>query len=157
LADDDASADEASIREAAVKLLARREHSEYELRAKLNKRDYEDDAVNAVIEALRADNLVSDERFAEAYVQSRVNKGFGPVRIRGELQQRGVSDALAESALNAADCDWDAAAREQLQRRFGSAAPVDRKERQRRYSYLTRRGFTGDQVNQALDSDEPDT
>jgi len=156
LADDEACADEATIREAAIKLLARREHSEYELRAKLAKRDYDGDAVGAVIEALRGENLVSDERFAEAYVQSRVNKGFGPVRIRGELQQRGVSDALAQEALNAADCDWNAAAVEQLQRRFGTGAPLDRRERLRRYSYLSRRGFSGDQVNQALEGDDPD-
>ena len=156
MAEDDASADEAVIREAAVKLLARREHSEYELRAKLNKREYDDDAVAPVIEALRGEDLVSDARFAEAYVQARVNKSFGPVRIRGELQQRGVSDDQAEEVLNAADCDWDAAATAAVQRRFGSGVPKDRKERQRRYSYLSRRGFTGDQVNQALDNNDPD-
>lgn len=142
-----------SLREQAIGLLARREHSEYELRLKLWRRDFDDDRVDTVISELREEDLVSDARFAEAYADSRARRGFGPVRIRGELQQRGVDDALAEQAVAAVDCDWEASAAEQRRRRFGEAPPEDARERQKQYRYLTNRGFTGDHIRHALGDD----
>ena len=57
-------------RKKAMDLLARREHSRLELERKLTSRDYEAEEINATIEQLVADNLQSDSRFSEAYVQS---------------------------------------------------------------------------------------
>ena len=42
------------------------------------------------IKELIEDGLLSDERFAESYFQSRKNRGHRPLRIRNELKQKGV-------------------------------------------------------------------
>ncbi len=144
--------DPARLRRVAMDLLARREHTRTELAAKLTARGAEADALAPVLDALEDDGLLSESRFAEAFVRQRSGRGQGPVRIRHELGQRGVSEAAAEAALAAADADWDELATSVRHGRFGAEPPADLKERARQSRFLSYRGFTGDQVRRALDA-----
>ena len=138
-------------------LLARREHSARELRNKLLLRGFEREEAEQAIEGLAADGLVSDERFAEAFVASRGRKGQGPVRIRGELEQRGVADDLIAASIGRVEVDWTVAAFDVRRKKYGLGAPRDIRERARQSKFLQYRGFTGEQVRRALDMDnEPD-
>ena len=132
----------------AMDSLARREHSRRELEVKLLRKGTSSDVAAAVVERLEKDRLVSDERFAEAWVRSRVNKLFGPLKIRAELGNKGVDDALAERALAEYADDWDEAARAWVARRGHSG--MDRKAQARVYRSGRNRGFTHDQMMQAL-------
>jgi regulatory protein len=131
-------------RKAAMDLLARREHSRRELYTKLRRR-FSEEAVSDAIERLSEEGLQSDQRFAESFSRERLYRAYGPRRIRAELQQRGVEEALIEAALAAVvreeDVSWSAKAREALERRFGTAPAADIRERARRARYLNQRGF----------------
>lgn len=142
---------QAEVRDAALQLLARREHSALELRRKLLQREHPEAVVATVIAALAAENLLSDARFAEEFVRSRRDKGFGPQRIRAELRQRGVDPTVAESHLQSSAEDWQARALVQYRKRFGNEPPHDLAERGRRYRFLVNRGFTSDQIRRVLD------
>ncbi len=146
-ADDDRRHDPKRARKKAMDLLARREHTAGELQTKLERADVDPDVALAAIEALTAEGLQSDERFVEAFVQSRINQGKGPVRIRADLNQRGVHSALIEQALDAADADWRQLAAETRQRKFGTAAPRDFKEKARQMRFLQYRGFEPEQIH----------
>jgi len=143
--------DRREIRERAVRLLARREHSRHELRAKLLRREQDEAAVDEVLAELADERLLSDQRFAEAYVRARYGQGHGPLKIRAELQQRGVDDSLAAPEVNAYADDWAALAVSVRRRRFGDGAPADLRERQRQYRYLAGRGFTSEQIRHAFE------
>lgn len=134
-----------------MRLLARREHSVLELRRKLLQREYPEALVDKAIDALTAENLLSNERFTEEFVRSRRNKGFGPQRIRAELRQRGIDPTVAESHLRAPEEDWQARALAQYRKRFGERAPRDLAERSRHYRFLLNRGFTSEQIRRVLD------
>ena len=71
-------------------LLARREHSEQELQQKLQARGYGPEAVGEVLVGLKTAGMQDDVRYTEAYIRSRVAKGYGPVRISRELYERGI-------------------------------------------------------------------
>lgn len=141
---------------AALELLSRREHSALELRRKLADR-FPDTDFEPVLARLRELNYQSDRRFAEVFTRSRVQRGQGPLRIRQELQQRGISVPLIESALGQAEADWYALAQAQLQRKF--PVPVSRalpreqqlRERARRHRYLASRGFPADAIRAAVE------
>ena len=143
---------------AAVDLLSRREHSCHELRQKLIPKFPEAD-IEPVLQYLQELNYQSDQRFAEVFARSRVQRGQGPLRIRRELQQRGVGGDLIASALEQVDTDWFALAAELLQRKFrepiNPALPREQqfKERARRQRYLAYRGFSADAISWALESD----
>lgn len=135
-----------SLRHVAMDFLARREHSEQELRQKLNARAGEDDDVEAVIRQLQEERLQSDERFTEAYVHHRCNAGVGPLKIRFELRQKGVADALVDLCLEPYDDEWDAMMRRQRTRKYGEAIPGDYAERMKQARFLQNRGFSPESV-----------
>jgi regulatory protein len=139
-------------------LLARREHSLAELREKLAARDFEPAEIEAALEALAREGLADEGRFVEAFVASRIRKGQGPIRIRAELQERGVSgDAIASALADSGGGghDWRALARDVRQRRFGAGVPREFPDRARQARFLEYRGFTADQVRAALEADDP--
>ncbi|NHN38349.1 regulatory protein RecX [Pseudomaricurvus alcaniphilus] len=115
----------------AMDLLARREHSRRELQTKLTRR-YPDafDLIEEVLQGLCSDNLQSDQRFTEAYIAMRKRKGYGPGRIRKELQDKGVERDLIATELGRPEHDWYAQAYDVWRKKFQGArgAAVHRAE-----------------------------
>lgn len=131
-------------------MLTRREHSRKELQAKLLTRGYNCAAVMSVLDELEAGDWLSDERFAAAYAQSRVRRGFGPVRIREELRQRGVEAEQIRQACDSVETDWNRLAGQARRKRFGAQVPQELPERARQQRYLSARGFDHDHCRSAL-------
>ena len=100
-----------------------------------------------------ARGLLSDQRFAEQFVASRIHHGAGPVRIGAELRQRGVSDELIRRYLDQDPELWMARLRQVHDRKYGSGPPGERKEQARRTRFLLQRGFTGEQIRDLLRQD----
>jgi regulatory protein len=130
-----------SIEMTAVKLLAVREHSVHELRKKLASRFSDGELIERVLADLQRRNLLSDERFTEQYVGLRTRKGYGPLRIRAELDERGIASELIEAWLDAGPAHWAAQMRDVARQRFGEEIATDRKEQARRARFLAYRGF----------------
>jgi regulatory protein len=85
--------------EFAKELIARREHSVFELRRKLHQRGYAA-AAEAVIDSLTRAGLLDDERYARAWVAVRTGrKTEGRRRLVAELIKRGVRDTVAEAVV----------------------------------------------------------
>ncbi len=137
-------------------LLARREHGHRELRDKLLQRGFEADLVEQVVAELAAEGLQSDSRFAEAYVRQRRERGYGPLRIRQELQQRGIADALIAASMAGCEGDWPELARQARRKRFGAQPPASLHERARQTRFLQYRGFSGADIRRALDHELTD-
>ena len=82
------------IRLKIMDFLSRREHSSKEIYRKMSRKVESKEMLIQSIQELEKDGLISDERFAESYFQSRKRRGFGPLRIKNELIQRGVQENL---------------------------------------------------------------
>ena len=89
--------DPKAIRLKIMDFLSRREHSAKEIFQKMSPRVESKDMLLDSINELLKDGLLSDERFAESYFQSRKNKGFGPLRIKNELSQRGIKESIFDT------------------------------------------------------------
>lgn len=143
----------------ALGLLARREHSSRELKRKLGQGGYQADESREALQRLGDQRYQDDQRFAEMLVRSRANQGYGPLRIRAELQSHGIGEAAIRQLLDAAaqEWDWDAQAAQQLRRRYGQP-PSEHAERAKCAQFLMRRGFSGGSVRAALQggTDEDD-
>lgn len=144
-----AQRDAAALREAALRLLARREHARRELVDKLARKGWSSAEAETTAEELADEGLQSETRFAESFVRQRAEKGYGPVRIRAELRQRGVDDADADRALDELDIDFFERAASFYDRKYGHLPPpADIKERAKRHQAMLRRGFTGEQLRE---------
>ncbi len=142
--------DPIEARKKAMDYLARREHGRQELFTKLTKFGFDANVADDAIAQLGDDGLQSDQRFAEAFIQSRINQGKGPVKIRADLRERGVNDGLIDSGLIEAGQDWHALAREVWGKKFGPDQPVGFKEKARQMRFLQSRGFEVGQIQAAV-------
>ncbi|MGB5440829.1 MAG: regulatory protein RecX [Gammaproteobacteria bacterium] len=141
------ASDAAFIRKSAMDFLARREHSEAELRRKLATRGFDADLIETTLAGLVAENLLSNTRFAEAFVHSRYQRGSGPQKIHAELRERGIDDGLIEESIAGYDQQWRERVREVREKKFGAGLPGDYKERARQMRFLQQRGFTPEQIS----------
>ncbi len=142
----------AELRRAALNWLARRDYSRHELAGRLYRRFGDQAPVAPLLDWLEEQNFLNEQRFAEAFVRSRIGRGQGELRIRHELQQRGLPEALIDETLAGAECDWFELAREVQQRRFSFGPGGDRKEKARQLRFLQQRGFSAEQSWKALEA-----
>lgn len=144
-----------TVRRAAMDMLARREHSQQELREKLRRKfSSERDLIDGELARLRRDGLQSDARLAEALVHSRTGRGQGPVRIKSELRSRGVSDSEIAKALELAHISWSELVLQVAEKKYGKASPQDAKERAKRSRFLQQRGFSFELINLAVSGNQ---
>ncbi len=139
-----------AARNQALRLLASREHSRRELERKLLARGYEASILVGVLDDLIVTGLLSDERMAEAYVAGRMRKGFGPLRLRQELRERGLDDDLIGPVIDLSPGDWLEIMSRVAARKFGPGPVTDRKELARRARFLEYRGFPPELVGRYL-------
>ena len=126
--------------QAAIRLLSVREHSRAELRQKLG-RQHPPEVVEQVLQELVSRHLQSDERYAEQYVAMRCRKGYGPLRIRAELRDKGIDEQLIDTHLDDSDPAWRDLLREVVGRKYGTEPPKGQREMARQARFLEYRGF----------------
>jgi regulatory protein len=136
------------LRQQAIRLLARREHTRVELARKLAGLGTQEE-IDAVLADMEASQLQSDNRTAESYLRSNASR-LGASRLRHTLKTRGVAPEMIEEQLAQADLpDEIERARAAWSRKF-SVAPANPKEWARQARFLQSRGFAGDIVRKLL-------
>ncbi|NKB75470.1 MAG: hypothetical protein GKR96_00150 [Gammaproteobacteria bacterium] len=129
-----------AIREKAFGLLARREHSEFELRSKLCPLA-SPMLIDELIGRLIQKNIQSDLRFAEMLCRSRFNQGKGPLKLYHELSQNQIDSCIVEQVMKPYEDGWRDLAKQVREKKFGTA-PVDNyREWARQARFLQQRGF----------------
>ncbi len=125
----------------ALGLLVRREHSRKELGRKLSAKGVDREDADEALEKLSRQDFQNDARFAAALARSRANSGYGPMRIRAELGTHALNRDDVSLALEACDRDWQASARDIINRRYASKNLDDPVVRRKAVDFLLRRGF----------------
>ncbi|WP_029687381.1 regulatory protein RecX [Tatumella saanichensis] len=137
----------------AMRLLAQRDHSAYELSQKIRlslKRSeqrngeeipLDEDALEQVINHCQQNGWLDDQRFAERFIVSRSRNGYGPQRIQQDLQQKGLEREVIRQALAEAGIDWPLQAAEVVTKKYGENGPADIKEKAKAQRFLHSRGF----------------
>ncbi len=139
--------------DAAVRMLALREHAAGELAQKLSKKGHTSEVIDWVIDELQRLDLQSDERFVDSFFRGRLTKGHGPVRIRHDLSQKGIAESLVEEVLTQQAEFWMELAEQVRAKRFGEQLPVgDSSAWTAQARFLARRGFPSDLIYRVLGS-----
>ena len=136
------------IRLKIMDFLSRREHSSKEIYKKMSGKVVSKEMLLESIEELKRDGLLSDERFAESYLQSRKRRGFGPLRIKSELIQRGIKENLFDSLEK--EIDWSSSAFDALKKKVNGEAPQETKEILKLKNFLNYRGFEFQDIDKAF-------
>ncbi len=148
--EDDPFCDPIAARKKAMNYLARREYGRLELQGKLEGAGFGTETARVAVDRLACEGLQCDRRFVESFIQSRINQGKGPVRIRLDLGERKLDAGLIDEVLSECDQDWRALARQTREKKFGPELPVEFEEKARQMRFLQYRGFETGQIQAAI-------
>jgi len=139
---------EPTLRERALRLLARREHSRAELARKLRPHVVAEDDLESLLDELSKRRQLSDERYAESRANA-LSRKFGAARIAQELRAKGVDKGLAQDAAASARSTEVERARAVWLRKFRKPAE-SREERAKQMRFLQSRGFSFDAIRAVI-------
>ncbi len=135
-----------NIEQICLRLLARREHSRRELLDKLALRGFQRDEVEPVIAEMAERDWQNEERYTECYVRQRIQNGYGPIRIRYELQQRGIEHADLDAHAEVQAGGWQNLLLDVYISKYGDEKSLTQAEWLKRSRFLQQRGFSGEMV-----------
>lgn len=152
------------VRGQAISLLARSEHSRFLLTQKLLQRDLPVDIIRSVLDDLERDGALSDRRYAESWVRSRLSgHPEDPRHMVARLRERGIAGDLAaaavESVMRDDGTDEAGLAREYAERltrrRALSGEQIVDKLVRRGFSHRVARSVAADAASDDSASDDP--
>ena len=137
-----------------LKMLARRELSEQQVRQRLARKAYDQQEIDDAIERLRGERALDDARVAEAIARTEVTlRKRGKIRVQMQIERAGISKATARRAVadTFEEVDDKALLEASLAKRLRGRDTIDdQRELERLYRYLVSQGFEPDQVIQSL-------
>src|SRR5579864_876451 len=141
-----------SALDTALRFLASRPRSAYEIRTRLARAGFEAETVGAVLDQLRGHGVVDDQAFAAYWVEQRQTfRPRGARLVRAELARLGVARTEADSATtvleDTAEEDAYRAAGRRAQRLREASAEVFAS---RLSGFLARRGFDWDTISKVV-------
>ena len=143
-----------SLKGRALRLLSGREHSRAELERKLAAHEEEPGQLARVLDELQAKDFINEQRVVDSVVHRRSGK-LGALRIRQELQSKGLDHEKVQAALGQLKSTELARARDVWARKF-DRLPADAAGRGKQARFLAARGFDGEVVRRVLAGSEPD-
>ena len=102
--------------------------------------------IEGVLDKLSEQHFLDDDRVVSLLLQGYARKGYGPLRIKQEMRQKGFAETLVEHHFAELDVDWFEKAAEVRSKKFGDEIPTDFKEKGKQIRYLQYRGFFGDMI-----------
>jgi regulatory protein len=135
-----------AVRRTAMDLLARREHGRVELTRKLRQRGALPEMIDTALDRLTEEGLLSEARYLESFVSYRARSGYGPLRIREELSQRGLQRNDIELALRESGINWQEQLEDTWRRKFAGHLPIDVRERAKQGRFLSYRGYSMEMI-----------
>lgn len=138
----------------ALRLLSSREHSRAELERKLAHHEDEPGALLKVLDALQAKGFINEQRVLESVVHRRASK-LGALRIKQELQAKGLEPEAVADAVQALRATELERAQQIWRKRFGRE-PTDAAERGKQVRFLASRGFAGDTIRKVVSGSSDD-
>jgi regulatory protein len=142
-----------------LKVLARRELSEAQVRERLARRGHDAVAIDAAVTRLRDERAIDDVRVAESIVRTETSvRRRGKLRVDAQLERAGIPATTARRVVDEAFAaiDEDGHIEAAIKRRLGSRSSVGNdREFHRLYRYLVNQGFDPDRVRAALTARKP--
>ncbi|EAU55854.1 ABC transporter permease [Mariprofundus ferrooxydans] len=136
-----------------------REHCAVELRRKLADRAYATGVIEVVLARLVDDGYLSESRFAESFLRSRLRKGETPRVAAMKARQKGVDEAALQLALDEAEASFDSdqACRSILKRRDPQGLRHgDERLWQKHARFLQNKGFDAATIVRVMNDDKHD-
>jgi regulatory protein len=149
-----AKKDEVALFQYGIRLLGLREWSRSGMEKKMRENSDSKADIENALDKLEEYGYLDDRRYTEIYVRScKEYRGYGPIKTRFKLKEKGISDKLITEFLDEKGDDWHLKAYDARFRKFGADA-CSAEEKAKQINFLMRRGFNYDHVKSAFEKRE---
>lgn len=126
----------------AVKYIMYKPRTQYEVKNKLLKLDYNEELIEEVINELLLLEYLNDNLYAEKFIKNSQNvKPMSKNMIKYKLKEKGISDDIIQKALQESDVDEVELARNLFLKKT-KGKTLDEKELNKAKAFLARKGFS---------------
>ena len=148
---------EYEIKNSAFRYLSNRNHSTFELKRKLRKKDFDPEIIDRVISELLEKKYLDDFNFAENFVRNRIERRKeGIIKITSELYKKGVSreiisnviEAVKELPVNSQNAFE--VGKVKLEKIYKRGESDKNKIKSKLFNFLKGRGFTNDIIFEVM-------
>ena len=148
--------DTSASMQAALKLLSRKPRSIHEIIEGLQNKQHTEAAIAETVSRLIEWGYLNDSKFAEDWITGRLrNKPMGPLRLRKELEEKGISSTIIDSKLEERfDSQTEFEIAHQLAIFYLNKPSANWSKAA---GFLERRGFSCETINAVLDSLKQDS
>jgi regulatory protein len=139
----------------AFLLLKYRQRSEHEIRQRLKRKRFDEVCIAATVIFLKEKGFLNDAEFVKSWVESRLKRTQGLLRIKAELKLKGIDNRLIDKTFEELKGHYSeeevvsSIARERLTK--GSQSTEPHIAKRRIFSYLVRRGFSPEIIADVLE------
>lgn len=140
-----------AAKSAAVKHLALKLRTSYEIKQKLSELGYEEVIIDKVIENLIDIDYINDYQYAIKYISEKTKLQPKSIKILSmELSYKGIPNDIICKAFEEIDLDEDDITYELIKKRFSKYTDFDEKLIHKMRSFLINRGFNYQQISKAI-------
>lgn len=135
----------------ALNFLKVRNHFTEEIRKKLRIRKVDDEIIDKVLDFLFKEKLLDDRKAIQQYVNEMISKNFGPVKIKNELQKRGIQKDLINSLMNSMDESIFRTSAKKTLEKYLNKKVLTKNDLPKIYRYLLSKGFNYEIINKLFE------
>ena len=145
-----------NLKNSALRVVARRPHSSFELKTKLMKKGFEKDDINPIIEDFNHKGYLSDRDFAFRYAEEALGKKKGLMKIKGELIQKGIGREIIDDVIQNLEGN-ESLLTNAKQLAIKKLESLERKEsdfmklKQKLYAHLSSKGYNHQIIREVVD------
>lgn len=127
----------------ALRMLGYKMRTAWEIRRKLEEKEFAADVIEDVVAFLEKYGYVDDRAYCRSFIRERLRlQPKGAYALRMELQQRGIARGLIEEILAETEIDEAGDALRWLEKRTKGILPATPKEKKRLVDFLLRKGYS---------------
>ena len=141
--------DAVKARASALRWLARREYAVQEMYARLLASGFSEYLVEQTLSDLIDERYLSDERYIEMLLRTRVQSCFGPIRVYKDAGKFSLEDIM-QRQVEDSGIDWREIATSAHNKRYRGDRPRDYNGWCKQARFLQSRGFNTDQIRFVL-------
>lgn len=134
----------------AMHLLEKMDRTKADIRSKLRRNGYPDEAINAAIEYIESYNYLNDERYAYMYVRNYCNSRSRN-RIMQDLYRKGVDkDTINDAMESEYSVDEEELIKMYIIKRGYDVDNASMKDRDKMFRFLISKGFPLDEIQRLI-------
>ncbi len=143
-----------SAKKKVLNFLRFRIRTKKEVEDYLKKHKYSEETITNILCYLEKLNLLDDEKFAELFIEEKIRKFWGPLKIKYELLKKGVEKEIIEKKISEKikEKEMVCSLKEMIRKKIKEEDPT--KRNQKIYSFLKRRGFLENIIWEVLKSED---